>query len=322
MTAARVWALLGRLAGAVPTLLVISGLLFLLMKLAPGGAEQVLLGESGSAEEVARLRTQLGLDRPWPVQYAEWLGRALRGDLGRSFQTGVPVTRLVAEAIGPTVQLTLSALLLAAVGGLAVGVVAAVRQHSLVDYLSTGLALVGVSFPAFWLGIMLILVFSGRLGWFPSSGIARVGAEGELGSRLHHAVLPAVTLALYQFTIFMRFTRASLLEVIRQEYVTVARAKGLSEARTILKHGLRNALLPVVTILGFSLRLLVSGSVILETVFAWPGLGRLATDAVFQRDYPVVLGVTMLVAAVTVAANARVDVLYGLVDPRVAAGPA
>ena len=313
----RVPPLLGRLGGAVPTLLVISGILFLLMTLAPGGAEQVLLGEGGTPEEVARLRAQLGLDRAWPVQYAEWLGRAVRGDLGRSFQSGVPVTRLIGEAFGPTLQLTLSALILALTGGLTLGILAAIRQRSVVDYLSTGLALIGVSFPAFWLGIMLILVFSGKLGWFPSSGIARVGAEADVWSRLHHAVLPAVTLGLYQLTIFMRFTRSSLLEVIRQEYITVARAKGLSEARTILKHALRNALLPVVTVLGFSVRLLVSGSVIVETVFAWPGLGRLATDAVFQRDYPVVLGVTMLVATVTVLTNAAVEVVYAWVDPRV-----
>jgi peptide/nickel transport system permease protein len=307
-----------RLASAVPTLLVISVLVFALIRLAPGGPEQVFLGEQGSAEEVARLRVQLGLDRPWPVQYWQWLGRALRGDLGRSFQTGTSVTALIGEHLGPTLQLTGTALVLAVIAGVAGGIVAAIRPHSLLDRLATGLALVGISFPAFWLGIMLILLFSGLLGWLPSSGLARVGEEDRLLSRLQYAVLPSVTLATYQLAIFMRFTRASMLDVIRQEYVTVARAKGLSEASTLLRHALRNALLPVVTILGFSVRLLVSGAVLVETVFAWPGLGRLATDAVFQRDYPVVLGVTVLVATVTVLVNVVVDLVYAAVDPRIA----
>jgi peptide/nickel transport system permease protein len=310
--------LAARLGSAVPTLLVVSALVFALIRLAPGGPEQVFLGEQGSAEEVARLRVQLGLDRPWPVQYWQWLGRALRGDLGRSFQTGTPVTALIGEHLGPTLQLTGVALLLALTAGVAGGIVAAVRPHSLLDRAATSLALVGISFPAFWLGIMLILLFSGLLGWLPSSGLARVGEEDRLLSRLSHAILPSVTLATYQLAIFMRFTRASLLDVIRQEYVTVARAKGLSEARTILRHALRNALLPVITILGFSVRLLVSGAVLVETVFAWPGVGRLATDAVFQRDYPVVLGVTVMVATVTVLVNVVVDLVYAAVDPRIA----
>lgn len=248
----------------------------------------------------------------------QWIGRAVTGDLGRSFQTGTAVTTLIAERIGPTLQLTGAALLLALAVGVSLGILAAVHQHALLDRASTSLALVGISFPAFWLGIMLILLFSGLLGWLPSSGIARFGEEDQLLSRVRHAILPSVTLAAYQLAIFMRFTRASLLDVIRQEYITVARAKGLSEARTILWHALRNALLPIITILGFSVRLLVSGSVLVETVFAWPGLGRLATDAVFQRDYPVVLGVTILVATVTVLVNVAVDLLYGVVDPRIA----
>ena len=262
-----------RLASAVPTLLVVSVLVFALIRLAPGGPEQVFLGEQGSAEEVARLRVQLGLDRPWPVQYWQWLGRALRGDLGRSFQTGTPVTALIGEHLGPTLQLTGTALVLALGAGVAGGIVAAIRPHSLLDRLATSVALAGISFPAFWLGIMLILFFSGLLGWLPSSGLARVGEEDRLLSRLQYAILPSVTLATYQLAIFMRFTRASMLDVIRQEYVTVARAKGLSEARTILRHALRNALLPVVTILGFSVRLLVSGAVLVETVFRVAGAG-------------------------------------------------
>ena len=311
---------LGRVGTAVPTLLVISAILFLLVQLAPGGPEQVLLDQQGSPAELARLRTQLGLDRSWPVQYVEWLGRAVRGDLGRSFQSGMPVTALMAERLLPTLQLTGTALVLALAVGVGAGVLAAVRPHTLLDRLTTAIALLGISFPAFWLGIMLILLFSGTLGWLPSSGIAGAGEEESLRSRLLHGILPSLTLAAYQIAIFMRFTRSSMLDVVHQEYITTARAKGLSEASTLLRHALRNALLPVLTILGFSVRLLVSGSVLVETVFAWPGLGRLAVDAVFQRDYPVILGVAMLVAGITVLMNITVDLLYAVVDPRITLG--
>jgi peptide/nickel transport system permease protein len=209
------------------------------------------------------------------------------------------------------------ALALALAVAVPAGVVAASRPHSWLDRFLTPASFLGLSFPSFWLGIMLILLFSGVLGWLPGSGMATYGREADLLSRLQHAVLPTVTLAAVQVAAFMRYTRAAMLEVLTEDYVRTAHAKGLAPRRVLLKHGLRNALIPVVTLVGLALPALVGGAVIVETVFAWPGLGRLAVDSVFKRDYPVIMGIQMIIAAVIVLANLLTDLLYSILDPRV-----
>jgi peptide/nickel transport system permease protein len=306
-----------RLGFAVLMLVGVSLILFTLMRLAPGGPEAVLIGGEFSPEAAARIRQRLGLDRPLPLQYASWAWAAARGDLGRSFKTGDPVATLILDRLGPTLQLTGGALLFALAVAVPLGVLAAVRRDTVWDTVGSAVSLFGVSFPSFWLGIMLILVFSEAFRLLPPSGLSEYGREGELGARLRHAVLPTLTLGLIQMAAFMRFTRSSLLEALRQDYVRTARAKGVPATRVVWRHALRNALIPVVTVVGLSLPVLVGGAVLTETVFAWPGIGRLAVGAVFERDYPIIMGVNLLVAAVVIGANLLTDIAYCLIDPRI-----
>jgi peptide/nickel transport system permease protein len=295
----------------------VSVILFTLMRLAPGGPEAVLIGGEFSQEIAAQVRERLGLDRPFLAQYGSWVLAALRGDLGRSFKTGDPVLALILDRLGPTLQLTGGALALALLVAVPMGVVAAVRRDTVWDTLASAVSLFGVSFPSFWLGIMLILLFSEAFHLLPPSGLSEYGREGDLGARLRHAVLPTLTLGLIQMAAFMRFTRSSLLEALRQDYVRTARAKGVPGGQVIWRHAFRNALIPVVTVVGLSLPTLVGGAVLTETVFAWPGIGRLAVGAVFERDYPVIMGVNLLVATVVIGANLLTDLAYCLIDPRI-----
>ncbi len=295
----------------------VSLILFAIMRLAPGGPEAVLIGGDLSPEVAAQVRARLGLDRPLLAQYAGWVLAAARGDLGRSFKTGDPVAALVLDRLGPTLQLTGGALALALAVAVPLGVLAAVRRNTIWDALASSVSLFGVSFPSFWLGIMLILLFSQTLGLLPPSGLSEYGREGDLGARMRHAVLPTLTLALIQMASFMRFTRSSLLEVLQQDYVRTARAKGVPDRRVIWRHALRNALIPVVTVVGLSLPVLVGGAVLTETVFAWPGIGRLAVGAVFERDYPVIMGVNLMVSAVVIGGNLLTDLAYCVIDPRI-----
>ncbi|HEV8307327.1 MAG TPA: ABC transporter permease [Methylomirabilota bacterium] len=306
-----------RLGFAALMLVGVSLILFTLMRLAPGGPEAVLIGGEFSQEVAAQIRHRLGLDRPLLVQYGTWALAAARGDLGRSFKTGDPVATLILDRLGPTLQLTGAALVLALVVAVPLGVLAAVRRDTLWDTLASAVSLFGVSFPSFWLGIMLILLFSEALHLLPPSGVSEYGHEADLAARLRHAVLPTLTLGLIQMAAFMRFTRSSLLEVLRQDYVRTARAKGVPGGRVIWRHALRNGLIPVVTVVGLSLPTLVGGAVLTETVFAWPGIGRLAVGAVFERDYPVIMGVNLLVATIVIAANLLTDLAYCLIDPRI-----
>ena len=306
-----------RVAFAVVMLLGVTMILFALMRLAPGGPEAVLVGGEFSPEAAAQVRERLGLDRPLATQYVAWVSAAARGDLGRSFKSGEPVATLTRERLGPTLHLTGGALVFALVVAIPLGVLAAVKRNSVWDTLASAVALFGVSFPSFWLGIMLILLFSEVLHLLPPSGLSEYGREGDVLARLRHAILPTLTLGLIQMAAFMRFTRSSLLEVLRQDYVRTAHAKGLSAGRVVWRHALRNALIPVVTVIGLSLPTLVGGAVLTETVFAWPGVGRLAVGAVFERDYPIIMGVNLLIGAVVIAANLLTDLAYGLVDPRI-----
>jgi len=308
--------LLRRLLGMIPMLIGVSVVLFVLLHMAPGGPEAALLGGDISKETAAMLRRSLGLDQPLPVQYAEWLGSALRGNLGVSYLQGEPVSRVIGAHLGATAQLAAGALTLAVLVAVPLGVVSAVRANTWIDRSATGVALAGVSFPSFWLGILLILLFASTLRWLPASGMTSTGLEGDPVDRFRHAILPTVTLGATQMAAFLRFTRSSLLEAIHQPFVAVARAKGLRERSVLARHAFRNALIPLITLLGLSLRFLVGGAVLTETVFAWPGIGRLAVDAVTGRDYPLLLGLNFLVALAVILGNVMTDLLYSLADPR------
>jgi len=309
--------ILRRVAFAVVMLVGVTMILFTLMRLAPGGPEAVLVGGEFSPDAAAQVRQRLGLDRPLTTQYLAWVSAAARGDLGRSFKTGELVATLIGERLGPTLSLTGGALVFALVVAIPLGVLGAVKRNSIWDTLASAVALFGVSFPSFWLGIMLILLFSEVLHLLPPSGLSEYGREGDVAARMRHAVLPTLTLGLIQMAAFMRFMRGSLLEVLRQDYVRTAHAKGVSAGRVVWRHALRNALIPVVTVIGLSLPTLVGGAVLTETVFAWPGVGRLAVGAVFERDYPIIMGVNLLIAAVVITANLLTDLAYGLLDPQI-----
>ena len=296
-----------RVAWTVPVLLGVSLLVFLVLAAVPGDAASALAGVDSTGRDIEDIRRSLGLDRPLPVQYATFVLGAVQGDLGRSFRTKRPVVDEIRDRLWPTVELALTALLFAVAVGLTVGVVSAVRQYSLLDYVATVLALTGVSMPIFWLGLMLMLIFSVQLGWLPTTGN---GTPQQL-------VLPAITLGSASAAIIARMTRSSMLEVLRQDYIQTARAKGLGETVVVLRHALRNALIPTVTVVGLQFGYLLGGSVLSETVFARAGLGTLLIDAIRSRDYPVVQGTIMLLAAAFVLVNLVVDLTYGWLDPRI-----
>ncbi len=296
-----------RLVLAVPTLFGVTLLVFGILRMLPGDPAQAMAGVHATEEYVARLRRQLGLDQPVYVQYGRFMAGLLRGDLGTSIRTGLPVWEEVWSRLIPTLELTLVSLTLATLLGIGVGVVSAVKPYSIFDYVSMSAALVGLSAPVFWLGLMLMLLFSVKLGWLPAAG------RGGLAN----LVLPSVTLAASSVALIARFTRSTMLEVMRQDYVNTARAKGLPERRVILLHALRNALIPIVTVIGLRFGALLAGAVLTETVFAWPGVGRLMVEAISARDYPVVQGGVLVLALAVVFLNLVVDLLYGLVNPRI-----
>lgn len=298
---------LKRLLLALPVLLGVSVVVFVAIRLIPGDPALLMAGQAATQEVVQQIRTSLGLDQPLPVQYLYFLRNVIRGDLGRSLFNGAPVVEELAQRFPRTVRLALASILVASLIGIPSGVFAATRRSSWVDTLVMVVALAGVSVPVFWLGLNLILVFSVRLQWLPAFGY----------ETWRHLLLPSVTLGAASAAIVARMTRSAMLEVLSQEYVRTARAKGLGERVVVNRHALRNALIPVVTILGLQLGTLLSGAVLTETVFAWPGIGRLLVEAVLARDYPVIQGATLLIAATFVALNVLVDVLYGLLDPRI-----
>jgi ABC-type dipeptide/oligopeptide/nickel transport system permease component len=298
---------LRRLVLAVPTLVGVTVVVFALIRLVPGDPARLVLGLQASEEEVQRLRVQLGLDQPLPVQYARFLARLLQGDLGRSVVTGEPVLREIGARLPATVQLAVTSTVVATLAGVAAGVVSATRQYSWWDYAVMTVALFGISLPVFWLGLMLMLLFSVHLRWLPAGGYGTPA----------HLVLPTVTLAAFSVAIIARMTRSSLLEVLHQDYVRTAWAKGLSSRAVVLRHALKNALIPVVTVIGLQFGGLLGGAILTETVFAWPGMGRLLVGAIVARDYPVVQGTILVFAALFTLVNLAVDVLYAYVDPRI-----
>ena len=304
-----------RVAALAATLLFVSVLVFVVVRILPGDPALIILGTEASPEAAARLREAMGLDRPVPVQYLEWIGRALAGDLGRSIQYDVPVGALILSRLPVTLPLTCMAGGLMILAAIPLGVFAATKQRRWGDYLAMTLSQVGVAVPGFWAGLLLVLLFSVRLGWFQSGGFDG-WSQGALPA-LKSLLLPAVALGLFQFAVLARTTRSAVLEVLREEYVKTARAKGVAGRAVLFRHTLRNAMIPVLTVAGVQLGQLMAGSIILESVFYLPGLGRLALGAITARDLPVVQGVVLFVASVIVTINVAVDILYGLLDPRI-----
>jgi peptide/nickel transport system permease protein len=314
--------ILGRLLQAVPLLLGILVINFLLIALAPGDPVAILLGEYPAPPEyVARLRDEFGLDRPLYVRLGRYVANVLHGNLGFSFAYRVPVVWLVLERLGNTLLLMGTAMTVAALAGLLLGVASARRPHSHLDSGATALSLVGYSIPEFWLGQLLVLLFAVALGWLPAQGIrsareeyAGVAAALDVG---RHLILPATALAFRYIALIARITRAAMLEVMHQDFIVAARARGVDERRVLWRHGLRNAAIPVATVIGYNYAFILAGSALVETVFGWPGVGRLLYDAILQRDTPVLLGVLLLVSATVVLVNLVTDVLYAYLDPRV-----
>ncbi len=324
-----------RLLQLVPVLLGVSILVFFGMHLIPGDVAQLLLGDKGTDADLQRMRHQLGLDQPVYIQYFRFLGGALQGDFGESIRTRQPVIWEIEQALPVTVELSLAALAFAVVAGLLIGVLAARFPHSALDTGSMVGVLVGVSMPVFWTGILLLIVFGGILGWLPLGGVmdgsltvrritgaplldgVLAGSWPIVWSAGRHLVLPALALGATAMAAIARMARSTMLDVLGLDFIRTARAKGLAERRVVSRHALRNALLPVVTLVGLQLGLLLSGAVLTETIFALPGLGRLAITSVLARDYPMVQGVVLIAAGVFVVANLLVDVLYVYLDPRV-----
>lgn len=324
-----------RLVHLILILLGVSVLVFVMLLMIPGDPARLLLGEVATHEELERLRGQMGLDRPYPVQYGIYLAGLLQGDLGTSLRNREPVASEMAPRLMATLELAVAAMLIASLVGIAAGVISSVRQRTVYDYGSMVLALVGVSMPIFWLGLMLMYLLAVLFPVMPLMGRIGMGSEpdvvtglmlvdtliaGELGDfldALHHLVLPAVTLATVPMAIVARITRSSMLEVLNKDYVRTARAKGMGEAAVVLRHALRNAFLPIVTVLGLNLGLLLGGAVLTETIYSWPGLGRYVVDSLMARDYAAVQGCVLVFAALMAVINLVVDLIYAVLDPRI-----
>ena len=299
--------LIRRVLLTIPVVLGVATLVFSLIHLVPGDPAQAMLGESASPEDMAELRAKLGLDRPLLVQYGRFLRGLTIGDLGISLRTNQPVAEAIAERMPATVELGVAAMVLATVLAVPLGILAAVRAGTIVDHTATTLALVGISMPNFWLGPLLAIIFSVTLGWLPVSG----------WGTLAHLVLPAVTLGAPLAAVIARMTRASVIEELREPYVLAARARGVSRLRAVLQHAFRNSLIPIVTVLGLQFGAVLTGAVITETIFAWPGVGRLLIQSIGFRDYPIVQGCILLIAVTYVSVNLLTDLVYGLLDPRI-----
>lgn len=299
-----------RLLQAIPVFIGVTLITFILFFIAPGDPARLIAGQRADTETLARIRSTWGLDKPLPIQYLLFLGRIVRLDFGRSFKTNIPVIESIGERLQATAILALFAFLIAILIGVTAGIISAVKQYSIFDYSAMVIALLGVSAPVYWVGIILLLIFGFNLGWLPLGGYVT-----EYG--LKAVILPAITLGTRPAAYFARLTRSSMLEVIRQEYILTARAKGVSESKIIFKHALRNALIPVVTYAGMVVGDLLTGAVLTETIFAWPGIGRLVVQAIFDRDLPVLQGGVIVIAFIYILANLVVDLSYALIDPRI-----
>lgn len=304
-----------RVLAAVPVLAIVALLVFLMLRLTPGDPAAVIAGDTATAEDLMRIRASLGLDRPLAEQLGLWTLRLLQGDLGESFYFKRPVTALIAQRLEPTLALAVCATLLAVLIAIPLGVLAAHRQGSLIDRGVMVFSVLGFSLPVFVIGYLLIYLLAAELGWFPVQGYARLH-EG-FGAFLHRIALPSTALAIAYVALIARMTRASMLEVLGEDYVRTARAKGAATLAVLLHHALRNAAVPILTVIGIGVALLISGAVVTETVFGIPGLGRLTVEAVLSRDFPTVQALILLFSAVYVLINLAIDIAYGLLDPRI-----
>ncbi len=301
-------------------LLLISLLVFGILQLIPGGPfDQLLADPRISQADIDHLNKLIGLDKPLPQRYAEWLARAVRLDWGDSWHVafGQPVGKIITERLPQTIQLMGISILLSLAIALPIGMYSAMHQYSKLDYLATGLSFFGISMPVFWFGLILMIVFAVDLHWLPTSGVSTPGLEKDPIDRVKHMIMPVSVLSLLFIAQWSRFMRASMLEVLTQDYLRTARAKGLSEGLVVVRHALRNALVPVITILGLDVPLLFSGAIITEGIFSWPGMGRLLLDSIFGNDWPVVTAVIMITAFLVLVGNLIADVLYAVVDPRI-----
>jgi peptide/nickel transport system permease protein len=297
-------------------LLIISVVVFTLVTQAPGGPS-ILLDRNMGPDDIARMRAILGLDRPLHVQYIRWLGQVVRGNLGISYQAGLPVLEIIAQMLPNTLLLSAAALALSLVVAIPAGVLSAARPYTAIDHTVTFLCFFGISIPTFWFGLMLIVVFSIALGWLPPGGMRTIGGARSALDIARHLILPAVVLGAANMALFARYTRSSTMAVLRADYVRTARSKGLGERSVLYRHALRNALITIVTVVGLQLPRLVGGAAITETVFAWPGMGSLAVRAAFERDYPMIMGITLVISLVVAASSLLVDLIYGYIDPRI-----
>lgn len=304
-----------RLAGMVVVMFIVATMVFFLTRLAPGDPASLMLGEQATAADVAQLRKTYGLDQPIIIQYVLWLKEVVSGNLGQSIFLQRPVLQAIAERAEPTFFLALFSIIIAAAIGIPTGIISAVWRGEKTDQIVSGGAMLAASVPSFWLGLLFIQFFAVRLGWFPVAGYGPPGAG--LAERLYHLLLPASVLGIVNSALITRFTRASMLDVLSEDYVRTARAKGLSEQRIVLRHGLGNALVPIITVVGLTAALLIGGAIITETVFGLPGIGNLVVSAVLRRDYPVIQGALIVIAGIYVLINFAIDMIYTLVDPRV-----
>ena len=310
--------LIQRLLQAIPVLFLISAIVFTVTYFIPGDPAMIVLGQGASEEALQAVRERLQLDQPLPVRYGVWLSDMVRGDLGNSILSRQPVTTLVGRALPITLYLTLFALIIAVAISIPAGTIAALKRNTWIDVLATTWAFLGVSIPGFWLAIMLVYVFGVRLQWVPLQGY--IDPRTDLGDSLKTMILPAITLGVFLSGPLTRYLRSSILQTLSQEYVVVARAKGLSEQQVLNRHILRNSLIPFITVLGIQLGYLIGGAVIVENVFALPGIGALAVSAIGNRDYPLIQGITLVIAAGFVLINLVVDLLYAVLDPRIRVG--
>lgn len=308
-----------RLLVAIPTLLGITLILFGLANSMPGNAVMAMIStDAPLADEIIAIRKgQLGLDMPLHIQYGRWLWQLAQGNLGYSYINGRPIADAIFERVPATLQLMGTSLLFSVLVGICLGIVSAVRRYSTLDYVLTVGGFIGSSMPAFFLGLVLIYLFALTLGWFPSSGMGVIGEKYDLSVNLRHLFLPALTLGLIRIPLFMRYTRASLLDVIHADYIRTARAKGLPERLVLFRHAIRNALIPVITVIGLTLPVLFSGAIIIETIFQWPGVGMLYMDAVNQRDVPMLMGIALVVGVLVLWSGILTDIAYAFADPRI-----
>ncbi len=309
--------LIRRLVMMIPILFGISVISFAIMYAAPGKPAVMNLDPDISVEDREKQMERLGLNDPPHVQYLNWMGNVLKGDFGTSFTKKQPVKDMILDRLPNTLILMIFSTILAVIISIPFGVISATKQYSKLDYGVTITSFLGLATPNFWLGLMLIMLFSVQLGWTPVGGVSTLGADFSLLDRLHHLILPAIVLATADMAGLTRYTRSSMLEVINQDYIRTARAKGFRESTVIYKHGLRNGLIPIITIFGLMLPGFIGGSVIVESLFSWPGIGKLFIDATFERDYPVIMAITMFGAVLTVLGNLIADILYAVLDPRI-----